>query len=60
MSAPDQISVDVFVGVPPRASVLEPVIGIAARSVDPPVEYHLHPPVGPVRELAGDLVLGNN
>ena len=57
MLEPDEICVDVFVRVPPRSGILEPVVRFAAGRVDSPVEYHLHPPVGPVRQLAGDLVL---
>ena len=42
---PDEISVDVFVRVPPRPSVLQPVVLLAAGGVHSPVEDHLHPPV---------------
>ena len=45
---PDEISVDVFVRVPSRSSVLQPVVRLTAGGVDPPVEDHLHPSVGSV------------
>ena len=45
---PDEISVDVFVRMPSRSSVLQPVVLLTAGGVDPPVEDHLHPPVGAV------------
>ena len=46
---PDEISVDVFVRMPSRSSVLQPVIWLAAGGVNSPVEDHLHPPVSSVR-----------
>ena len=45
---PDEISVDMFVRVPTRSSVLEPVVRLAAGGVHSPVKDHLHPPVSAV------------
>ena len=45
---PDEISVDMFVRVPSRSGILQPVVRLAAGGVDSPVEDHLHPPVGAV------------
>ena len=45
---PDEISVDVFVRVPARSSVLQPVVLLAAGGVHSPVKDHLHPPVSAV------------
>ena len=54
---PDELMVDVFVRMPARSGVLQPVVGLAAGGVDSPVEDHLHPPVRSVRQLPWDLVL---
>ena len=60
MARPDEISVDVFVRMPSRSSVLQPVVLLTAGGVDSPVEDHLHPPVGSVAQLPGDFVLTSN
>ena len=56
---PDEISVDVFVRMPARPSVLQPVVLLTAGGVDSPVEDHLHPSVSSVGQLPGDFVLSS-
>ena len=56
---PDEISVDVFVRMPSRSSVLQPFVWLAAGGVNSPVEDHLHPPVSSVRQLPGDFILAS-
>ena len=43
--------------MPPGPGPGEPLLGVTDGGVDPPVEHHLHPSVGLVRELPGDFIL---
>lgn len=55
--SPDEGGVYCLVRMPPGPGPGEPLLGVTDGGVDPPVEHHLHPSVGLVRELPGNFIL---
>ena len=43
--------------MPPGPGIGEPLLGVTDGGVHSPVEHHLHPSVGLVRELPGNFIL---
>ena len=55
--SPDEGGVYCLVRMPPGPGIGQPLLGVTDRGVHSPVEHHLHPSVGLVRELPGNFVL---